>query len=427
MCYTAGEVKKMRTPEQVREILRALAQAYPAECSLQYQKDYELLFAVRLAAQCTDERVNQITPALFARFPTLEAFAAAEPEDVEPYVRSCGFFRAKARDIVLCARKLVAEYGGRVPDTMEALTSLPGVGRKTANLILGDVYHKPAVVVDTHCIRLSNRMGLVDGLKDPVKIETALRKILPPEESSDFCHRLVLHGRAPFGGGRMKPIARIRSDFATKFGIPRQSGVVGSLQAEIVFEPEFRSRDAVRGLEAFSHIWLIWEFSENVRAGWSPTVRPPRLGGNVRMGVFATRSPFRPNPIGLSCVRLERIEFSDARGPVLRVAGADLMDGTPIFDIKPYIPYADCHPEATEGFTGQVAMQELTVTIPPEQLSRFPADKRDALIGVLAQDPRPRYQTDASRVYGLEFGGYEIKFRVDSQTLTVTDIIKKDS
>ena len=196
MCYTAGEVKKMRTPEQVREILRALAQAYPAECSLQYQKDYELLFAVRLAAQCTDERVNQITPALFARFPTLEAFADAEPEDVEPYVRSCGFFRAKARDIVLCARKLAAEYGGRVPDTMEALTSLPGVGRKTANLILGDVYHKPAVVVDTHCIRLSNRMGLVDGLKDPVKIETALRKILPPEESSDFCHRLVLHGRA---------------------------------------------------------------------------------------------------------------------------------------------------------------------------------------------------------------------------------------
>ena len=196
MCYTAGEVNNMRTPEQVQEILRCLAQAYPADCSLQYEKDYELLFAVRLAAQCTDERVNQVTPALYARFPTLEAFAAAEPEDVEPYVHSCGFYRAKARDIVLCARKLVAEYGGRVPDTMEALTSLPGVGRKTANLILGDVYHKPAVVVDTHCIRLSNRMGLVDGLKDPVKIETALRKILPPEESSDFCHRLVLHGRA---------------------------------------------------------------------------------------------------------------------------------------------------------------------------------------------------------------------------------------
>ena len=186
----------MRTPEQVREILRALAQAYPAECSLQYQKDYELLFAVRLAAQCTDERVNQITPALFARFPTLEAFAAAEPEDVEPYVRSCGFFRAKARDIVLCARKLVAEYGGRVPDTMEALTSLPGVGRKTANLILGDVFHAPgAVVVDTHCIRLSIRMGFVDT-KDPPKIEAALRAVLPPEKSSDVCHRLVLHGRA---------------------------------------------------------------------------------------------------------------------------------------------------------------------------------------------------------------------------------------
>ena len=203
----------------------------------------------------------------------------------------------------------------------------------------------------------------------------------------------------------MRPIAHIRSDFATKFGIPRQSGVVGSLQAEIVFEPEFRSRDA----------------------DWSPTVRPPRLGGNVRMGVFATRSPFRPNPIGLSCVRLERIEFSDTHGPVLRVAGADLMDGTPIYDIKPYIPYADCHPEATEGFTGQVEMHALTVDIPPELLSRFPVEKRDALIGVLAQDPRPRYQADASRVYGLEFGGYEVKFTVAGQKLTVTDITEKDS
>ena len=195
MCYTAGEVKKMRTPEQVREILRALAQAYPAECSLQYQKDYELLFAVRLAAQCTDERENQITPALFARYPTLEAFAAAEPEDVEPYVRSCGFFRAKARDIVLCARKLVAEYGGRVPDTMEALTSLPGVGRKTANLILGDIYGQPAYVCDTHCIRITGRLGLTDGSKDPLSVEKQLRQVLPPEESSDFCHRMVLFGR----------------------------------------------------------------------------------------------------------------------------------------------------------------------------------------------------------------------------------------
>lgn len=225
----------------------------------------------------------------------------------------------------------------------------------------------------------------------------------------------------------MRPIAHIHSDFSTKFGIPRQSGIVESLQAEIVFEPEFRSREAVRGLDGYSHIWLIWEFSENVDVPWSPTVRPPRLGGNVRMGVFATRSPFRPNPIGLSCVRLERVDLTDPRGPVLHVAGADLMDGTPIFDIKPYVAYADCHPEASEGFTGQVEMQELTVTIPPEQLSRFPADKRDALIGVLTQDPRPRYQTDASRVYGLEFGGYEIKFRVDCQTLTVTDITEKDS
>ena len=225
----------------------------------------------------------------------------------------------------------------------------------------------------------------------------------------------------------MKPIAHIHSDFATKFGIPRQSGVVESLQAEIVFAPEYRNRDAVRGLEDFSHIWLIWEFSENVRADWSPTVRPPRLGGNTRMGVFATRSPFRPNPIGLSCVRLEEVVFSDEYGPVLRVTGADLMDGTPIYDIKPYIPYADCHPEATAGFTGRVEMQTLTVEIPPELLSRFPADKRNALTGVLAQDPRPRYQTDASRVYGLEFGGYDVKFSVDGSTLTVTDIAKKGS
>ena len=183
----------------------------------------------------------------------------------------------------------------------------------------------------------------------------------------------------------------------------------------------------MRGLDGYSHIWLIWEFSENVDAPWSPTVRPPRLGGNVRMGIFATRSPFRPNPIGLSCVRLERIEFSDARGPVLHVAGADLMDGTPIYDIKPYIPYADCRPEATEGFTGQIEMHALTVSIPPELLSRFPVEKRDALIGVLAQDPRPRYQTDASRVYGLEFGGYEVKFSVNGQKMTVTDITEKDS
>ena len=187
----------MRTPEQVQEIIACLEREYPlAECSLEYEKPHELLFAVRLAAQCTDERVNMITPALYERFPTLQAFAEADVEEVERYVHSCGFFRSKARDIVKCAQVLLAEHGGVVPDTMEALVALPGVGRKTANLILGDVYHKPAIVVDTHCIRLSNRMGLVDGLKDPVKIERALKPILPPEKSSDFCHRLVLHGRA---------------------------------------------------------------------------------------------------------------------------------------------------------------------------------------------------------------------------------------
>ena len=187
----------MRTPEQVSEIIARLEAEYPlAECSLEYDKAYELLFAVRLAAQCTDERVNMITPALYERFPTLQAFAEADVEEVERYVHSCGFFRSKARDIVKCAQVLLAEHGGVVPDTMEELVKLPGVGRKTANLILGDVYRKPAVVVDTHCIRLSNRMGLVDGLKDPVKIEKELRAILPPEKSSDFCHRLVLHGRA---------------------------------------------------------------------------------------------------------------------------------------------------------------------------------------------------------------------------------------
>ena len=187
----------MRTPDQVAEILRCLENEYPlAECSLNWRKDYELLFSVRLAAQCTDERVNMITPALFARFPTLEAFASADVRDVEEGVHSCGFYHAKARDIVLCAQMLLEKYDGRVPSTMEELLSLPGVGRKTANLILGDVFHAPgAVVVDTHCIRISNLLGLVDDLKDPPKIEAALRKVLPPQQSSDFCHRIVLHGR----------------------------------------------------------------------------------------------------------------------------------------------------------------------------------------------------------------------------------------
>ena len=225
----------------------------------------------------------------------------------------------------------------------------------------------------------------------------------------------------------MQPIAHIHTDFPTKFGVPRQSGLVDRLTSAIVFEPEFRNPDYLRGIEGWSHLWLIWQFHRVAPDDYSPTVLPPKLGGKTRVGVFATRSPFRPNPIGLSCVRLEDITFSDARGPVLHVAGADLMDGTPIYDIKPYIPYADCHPEATEGFTGQVEMQALTVEIPPELLARFPVEKRDALVGVLAQDPRPRYQADASRVYGLEFGGYEVKFTVSDQILTVTDIAKKDS
>ena len=188
----------MRTPEQVREIVRLLLSEYPeAICSLDYMKDYELLFAVRLSAQCTDERVNQVTPALFARFPTLQSFAEADVEEVERYVHSCGFYHAKARDIVNCAIVLLEKHGGKVPDTMEELIKLPGVGRKTANLLLGDLYRVPgSVVVDTHCIRISNRLGLVDNLKEPEKIETALRKILPPESSSDFCHCIVFHGRA---------------------------------------------------------------------------------------------------------------------------------------------------------------------------------------------------------------------------------------
>lgn len=187
----------MRTPEQIKELIEGLEAEYPeAVCSLEYLKDYELLFATRLAAQCTDERVNKITPALYERYPTLEAIAGADREELEGYIHSCGFFRAKARDIIACANALLERHGGRVPDTMEELCALPGVGRKTANLILGDIYGKPAVVVDTHCIRLSNRMGLVDGLKDPVKIETELRELLPPEKSNDFCHRLVIHGRA---------------------------------------------------------------------------------------------------------------------------------------------------------------------------------------------------------------------------------------
>lgn len=217
-------------------------------------------------------------------------------------------------------------------------------------------------------------------------------------------------------------IARIRSPFPEKFGIPRQSGLVQEAEARIVFEKLFRIADAVRGLEGFSHIWLLWQFSENLRDTWSPTVRPPRLGGNARMGVFATRSPFRPNPIGLSCVRLLEIETDRELGPVLRVAGADLMDGTPIFDIKPYLPYTDSHPEAVGGFTDAAAMERLTVEIAPELLERIEPARRKALLGVLACDPRPRYQDDPDRIYGLSFAGYEVKFRVEGGVLTVWEV-----
>ena len=219
-----------------------------------------------------------------------------------------------------------------------------------------------------------------------------------------------------------KTIARVHSDFDEKFGIPRQSGLVEALEAEIVFEPEFRSPEAVRGLEAFSHIWLIWVFSRSAREGWSPTVRPPRLGGNRRMGVFATRSPFRPNPVGLSCVRLLEVVPNTPRGPVLRVAGADLLDGTPILDIKPYVPYADSHPEALGGFASVPKTASLAVEIPPALLERIPAGKRAALLGVLAQDPRPPYQDDPERVYGMAFGGLEIRFQVREDKLTVCEV-----
>lgn len=217
----------------------------------------------------------------------------------------------------------------------------------------------------------------------------------------------------------MKIIARIRTELPEKFGVPRQSGLVHQLRGRVIFEPEYRNPDAVRGLEDFSHIWLIWQFSRAVREGWSPTVRPPRLGGNRRMGVFATRSPFRPNALGLSSVRLDRVELDPALGPVLHVSGADLMDGTPIFDIKPYLPYTDSHPQAAGGFTDGLAHEPLTVECSPALLEHIPADSRKGLLGVLAGDPRPRYQEDPQRVYGLSFAGRNVKFTVDGDRLTV--------
>ena len=220
----------------------------------------------------------------------------------------------------------------------------------------------------------------------------------------------------------MKTIAHIHTDFPTKFGIPRQSGIIASLQGKIVFEPEYRIPEAVRGLEDFSHIWLLREFSEAVRDNWSPTVRPPRLGGNVRKCVFATRSPFRPNPIGLSSVRLEKVEIEPNLGPVLYVSGADLMDGTPIYDIKPYTAYTDSHPDAVSGFASTPAEFLLEVDFPESLLQKVPENQRKSLIDVLAHDPRPQYQDDPERVYGMAFGGMEVKFKVDGMQLTVLEV-----
>lgn len=219
-------------------------------------------------------------------------------------------------------------------------------------------------------------------------------------------------------------IARMRSDFPTKFGIPRQSGLVDSLHSTIVFEPAFRDSEALRGLDGYSHLWLIWQFSEAVRDGWSPTVRPPRLGGNTRIGVFATRSPFRPNSLGLSSVRLLGLEQTPNLGTVIHVAGADLMDGTPIFDIKPYVPYADSHPDATGGFTDTAGDFLLGVDFPAPLLDKLPQNKRPAAVEVLSHDPRPSYQRKPDRIYGLSFAGFDIRFTVEENVLHVKEVIK---
>ena len=219
------------------------------------------------------------------------------------------------------------------------------------------------------------------------------------------------------------PIAYIYNDFPNKFGIPRQSGLINSLKSMIIFEPEYRFPEALRGLEDYTHIWLIWGFSENMTSGWSPTVRPPRLGGNTRMGVFATRSPFRPNALGLSSVRLEKIEFTSEYGPILHIAGADLMNKTPIFDIKPYLNYVDSHPDASDGFAAPVKNYTLDVSCPNELLNILPENKREPLLALLAQDPRPSYQNDPKRVYGFSFAGFEIKFTVHEKRLSVISVI----
>lgn len=222
----------------------------------------------------------------------------------------------------------------------------------------------------------------------------------------------------------MKIIARMHSDFPAKFGIPRQSGLVESLQSVIVFEPEYRNPHAFRGLDGYSHVWILWEFSESVREEWSPMVMPPRLGGKTRMGVFATRSPFRPNPIGLSCVKLEKIVMDPKLGPLLYVAGADLMDGTPIFDVKPYLPYTDSRPEATDGFAGDVFDHRLEVVFPENWLKMIPKGREEAIMEILAQDPRPAYQDDPDRRYGIAFAGVDVRFHVKDGVLTVCEVEK---
>ncbi len=220
----------------------------------------------------------------------------------------------------------------------------------------------------------------------------------------------------------MKIIAKIQTDMSDKFGIPRQSGIVKELTGKIIFEPEFRVKEALNGIEEFSHLWLLWEFSENKRDSWSPTVRPPRLGGEKRKGVFATRSPFRPNPIGMSCVKLERVEYTKALGPIIYVSGVDLMNGTPIYDIKPYITYTDCVPDAVQGFAEEYKNYALNVDFPQELLDRIPKEKQSALIGILRHDPRPAYQNTPDRIYGVRYMNFDVHFKVKNDTLTVTNI-----
>ena len=220
----------------------------------------------------------------------------------------------------------------------------------------------------------------------------------------------------------MKIVARVRTDFPEKFGIPRQSGILDMLESLVVFEPEFRNPDALRGIEGFSHLWLIWKFSEAVTEQWSPTVRPPRLGGNVRLGVFATRAPYRPNPIGLSSVRLIGVEKTEDMGTVLRISGADLMDGTPIYDIKPYLPYTDCHTDALGGFAEPLREYALEVKVSDDLLNKIPREKREALTEILKNDPRPGYQRDPRRVYKMSFSAHTVEFTVEGDVLTVRDI-----